>query len=203
MVMGYDPEVHHRLSIRLKGFDYSRAGAYFVTICAQGRECLFGAIEIGEMVLNDVGVIVQAVWGDLINHVPGIDLGDFVIMPNHVHGIVLLVGAGSKPARFAVEDIGADVPDKPRAGLEPAPTPRCGLPEIVRQFKTFSARRINAIRYAPGVPVWQRNYYEHVIRDEDNYRRITEYIVTNPCRWEEDSLHPNATVGAGSKPARL
>lgn len=195
--MRYDPEVHHRRSIRLKGFDYSRQGAYFVTICTHERECLLGAIVEGAMVLSETGQIAQFVWDDLPNHVAGCVPSEFIVMPNHVHGIVLLVGAGSKPARGA----GADVPEKTWAGLEPAPT-RQTLSEIVRQFKTFSARRINAMRSTQGVPVWQRNYYEHVIRNEDDYHRIAEYITTNPARWEEDTLHPATLAGAGSKPAR-
>lgn len=187
--MKYDPEIHRRRNIRLKGYDYSREGAYFVTICTSGRECLLGIIENEAMVLNELGKIVLAVWEDLPHHIAGFIHGEFVIMPNHVHGIVILDRA--------------NLPDKLRAGLEPAPTKWPTLSEVVRQFKTFSARRINAIRDARGVPVWQRNFYEHIIRNEDDYQRIAEYVVTNPARWAEDTLHPNASVGAGSKPARL
>jgi putative transposase len=140
----YDPHIHHRRSIRLKDYDYSQSGLYFITICTKDRLNLFGEI----------------------------------------------VGAGSKPALI-------DQSVCKRAGLEPAPTnmndKNCTgnkmekpIPEIVRQFKTFSARRINQLRNTPGVPVWQRNYYEHIIRNEDEYYKISDYIVNNPIKWQED-----------------
>jgi len=177
----YDPAKHHRRSIRLKGYDYTQAGAYLVTICTQGRICLFGEIVDGEMRLNDAGEIVAWTWHDLPNYISNVQLDAFVVMPNHVHGIIIItdpvvvVGAGSEPAP-----------------TEPAPTPRMhGLPEIVRQFKTFSARRINDLRGTPGTPVWQRNYYEHIIRDEGSLNRIREYILNNPSRWEMDQENPS------------
>ena len=184
--MKYDPAKHHRRSIRLKGYDYTQAGAYFVTICTQDRMCLFGEITEGKMRLNDAGEIVVWTWHDLPNHISNVQLDAFVVMPNHVHGIIVItdpvvvVGAGSEPA-----------PTEP-APTEPAPTPRMhGLPEIVRQFKTFSARRINDLRGTPGTPVWQRNYYEHIIRDEGSLNRIREYILNNPSRWEMDQENPS------------
>jgi REP element-mobilizing transposase RayT len=124
------------------------------------------------MALNEFGEIVQYTWDDLPNHIAGIELDAFVIMPNHVHGIIVITGAGLE--------------QKDRAGLEPAPTGTRILPEIVRQLKTFSARRINKKRGTPGLPVWQRNYYEHIIRDEEDLTRIREYIVNNPVNWQTD-----------------
>jgi putative transposase len=103
--MAYDPEKHHRRSIRLKGYDYTQPGAYFITICTHGRECLFGEIIDGEMHLNEAGQIVVQTWQDLPNHVPNVQLDAFVVMPNHVHGIIIItdrtggIGAGFKPAR--------------------------------------------------------------------------------------------------------
>jgi putative transposase len=179
--MPYDPNKHHRRSIRLKGYDYTQAGAYFVTIVTQDRECLFGEVVEGEMRVNPFGEIVAWAWNDLPNHNPHVELDAFVVMPNHVHGIVLivddLVGAGSEPA--------------PTMAM--VTTRRHGLPEIVRQFKTFSARRINARRGTPGATVWQRNYYEHIIRNDHSLQRIREYIATNPLRWHLDVENPNAT----------
>ncbi len=172
--MPYDPKKHHRRSIRLKGYDYTRPGAYFITICTQNRECLFGEVVKGRMVLNELGRIVEWTWHDLPNHLPHIRLDEFVIMPNHVHGIVWIVDDGA----VAVG-----------AGSEPAPTAsfrRHGLPEIVRQFKTFSARRINAHRGTRGTRVWQRNYYEHIIRNRAALDRIRWYIRMNPRRWDGD-----------------
>jgi len=196
----YNPDIHHRRSIRLKGYDYTRAGAYFVTICALERECLFGDIVDGMMVMNQFGDLVEAAWHDLPSHYPWVALDRFVVMPNHVHGIIVLdgtitlVGAGFKPAHHDYADID-------RAGFKPAPTSdkRHGLPEMVRAFKTFSARSINGTRNSSGVPVWQRNYYEHVIRDDADYSRIAEYVVTNPQRWIEDKLHPDNQPIVGSR----
>ncbi|GIV83933.1 MAG: hypothetical protein KatS3mg052_0940 [Candidatus Roseilinea sp.] len=161
----------NRRSIRLKGYDYSQAGAYFITICTKDRACLFGEVVNGEMRLNALGQIVHGVWNNLPNHYAGVEMDAFVVMPNHVHGIVVIVGAGFKPA--------------PTTTTAPTTT-RHGLPEIVRQFKTFSARRINEMRGTPGVSVWQRNYYEHIIRNEESLHRIREYIANNPLKWELD-----------------
>jgi len=185
----YDPDIHHRHSIRLKGYDYSREGAYFVTLCVQNRECLFGDVVDREMCVNDAGEMVMKTWADLPNHYGNITLDEFVIMPNHIHGIIVMtnVGAGLKPARPSSKGAGFV-----RAGLKPAPTKtnQHGLSEIVRALKTFASRRINAIRNTPGIRVWQRNYYEHIIRDEEELSRIREYIVNNPARWAEDEENP-------------
>ena len=222
----YNPAIHHRRSIRLQGYDYSQAGAYFITICTHNRECLFGTVGAGskpalafcskpalaekpapsigsepalgsgpqdraglepaptqstsQMALNEFGEIVQYTWDDLPNHIAGIELDAFVIMPNHVHGIIVITGAGLE------QKDRAGLEQKERAGLEPAPTGTRILPEIVRQLKTFSARRINQRRGVQGLSVWQRNYYEHIIRDEKDLTRIREYIANNPVNWLSD-----------------
>ncbi len=184
--MGYDGDRRRRRSIRLAGYDYTQAGAYFVTICTEGRECLLGEIVDGEMRPGDAGAIALAAWNDLPRHYARVRLDTFVIMPNHVHGIIVLtddvaadVGTGIVGADAAGLGVGA--------GLKPAPTQRRhGLPEVVRAFKTFSARRINELRGTPGVPVWQRNYYEHIIRNAASLERIRTYIETNPERWSLD-----------------
>lgn len=181
--MTFNPDIHHRRSIRLKDYDYSQAGSYFVTICAWQRECLFGDIVDGEMRLNDFGRVVDAVWYGLPDHYVGIELDEYTVMPNHFHGIIAIVGAGFKPAQL--EDA------QERAGLKPAPTQKQhGLSEIIRGFKTFSSRRINESRANPGCPVWQRNYYERVIRNETELARAREYIVNNPLKWELDHENP-------------
>jgi len=150
-----------------------------VTICLHDRECLFGDIVNEEMRLNEYGSIVQEAWQDLIHHIQNIELDEFVCMPNHVHGIIvildMMVGAGS----------------------EPAPTgKRYALSEIVRQFKTFSAKRINEKRKSTGTPVWQRNYYEHIIRDDNDFNNIREYIFNNPLKWffDEENLKRDYTI---------
>ncbi len=165
---------HHRRSIRLRGYDYRRPGAYFVTICTQGRVCLLGDVIDGVVQLKEAGRIVTNTWADLPNHYAHMTGDAFIIMPNHVHAIVVLHSTG------ADGNVGA--------GLKPAPTSH-GLPEIARALKTFSARRINLARATPGAPVWQRNYYEHIIRDDESLNRIRRYIQDNPQRWAVDHEH--------------
>jgi len=186
-------KLHHR-NIRLAEYDYSREGSYYVTICAQDRRCLFGDIRNGEMRPNECGKIVKRCWEELVDHYSGICLDMFVIMPNHVHGIIVItgdvtvnhnVGDGLKPVG---------------EGLKPSPTNtdddniKChGLTEIVRAFKTFSARKINEKRGTQGQKVWQRNYYEHIIRNERSLARIREYIYDNPRYWQTDDENPERT----------
>jgi putative transposase len=203
---------HHRRSVRLKGYDYSSAGAYFVTVVAWRREMLFGDVVDGEMKLNRHGHIVRDAWFDLKNHYSHTDLGAFIIMPNHVHGIIVLIDDGrggsfmsggviSPDGRGGSSISGAmSLPDEDHMGKMPLPKgethpyrkskPRHGLPEIVRAFKSFSARRINRLRRTDGIPVWQRNYYEHIVRDEREMENITKYIETNPSRWNDDDENP-------------
>ncbi|MBI4281870.1 MAG: transposase [Chloroflexi bacterium] len=161
-----------RKALRLPGYDYSQPGAYYVTVVTNQRQCLFGDVLCGEMRLNPCGQTVMECWDDLVHHYPCVRKDEFVVMPNHVHGILVLN-----------DDVGA--------GFKPAPTDRRhGLPEIVRGFKTFSARRINVLRNNPGTPVWQRNYFEHVIRNEAELAGIREYIQNNPAQWETDAENP-------------
>jgi putative transposase len=171
--MKMDP-LHNRHSIRLRDYDYTQPGAYFITVCAHERACLFGDIADGEMRLNEYGRVATECWNDLPKHYSHIELDAFVVMPNHVHGIIVLtdvvVGAGLRPA-----------PTTPK---------HHGLPEIVRAFKSFSARRINEGRNTSGIPVWQRNYYEHVVRGESELNTIRHYIVNNSLRWADDEDNP-------------
>ena len=182
--MSYNPDRYHRRSIRLKSYDYSQTGAYFVTICALDRECVFGEIADGQMRLNPLGEIVQACWHCLPQHFWYLELDAFVIMPNHVHGIIELNGVGAQHA--------APLP----GGLRPN-VPPGSLGAIVRSFKSAVSKQINESRGAPGTPIWQRNYYEHIIRNEDELRRICQYIVDNPAQWVLDRENPaNPAVGA-------
>ena len=174
------PEKHRRRSIRLPDYDYSQAGAYFVTTCTHNRACLFGDIVDGEMRLNEDGRLAQSVWEALPKHYSHVESDAFVVMPNHVHGIIVLTAT----------PVGA--------GLKPDPT-RHGLPEIVRTFKTFSGRRINQSRGTPGTSVWQRNYYEHVIRNDTTLNRLRQYIAENPARWAEDPENPARQSRKGKK----
>jgi REP element-mobilizing transposase RayT len=204
--MSNKQRILHRRSLRLKGYDYSQEGAYFVTICAHSKACLFGDVIGSEMKVNELGRKVQAVWDDLPVHYPHVATDAFEVMPNHVHGVIVIRAGGCEAAGYPPAHAVGFNPDhaerraglKPdhaerRAGLKPAPTVQHGLSEIIRGFKTFSARRINEFRETSGATVWQRNYYDHIIRNDADYNRIAEYIANNPQRWAEDSLHPAFT----------
>lgn len=197
--MVYNPAIHHRRSIRLPGYDYSQPGAYFITLCTHHHSYLFGKIDTetmqSKMVLSQFGVIVQTTWFDLIHHNNNIELDEFVVMPNHVHGIIFITDS-------IYEHADSGQADSARAGSKQAITKKKdskpaldqparlhALPEIVRQLKTFSARRINALRKTPGVHVWHRNYYEHIIRNDSELQHIRQYIIDNPRRWMEDEYY--------------
>jgi len=256
----YDPEKHRRRSIRLKGYDYSHAGVYFVTICTQGRACLFGEVIDGEMRLNDAGRMVVAEWERLPALFPNVVLDAFVVMPNHVHGIVILtnpaddttdratpmgttpmgttpmgttpmgatpmgatpMGATTRVAPTTTGDdttpVGAGlvpaqsgaglVPAQSGAGLVPAssvpaqsvPAPSTPAPTLGDVIGAFKSRV--TVEYTRGVKtlgwtpfdkrLWQRNYYEHIIRNEEALNRIRQYILENPIRWTVDRENPLA-----------
>jgi len=198
--MKYDPDKHHRRSIRLKDYDYSQPGAYFVTICTHQKEFLFGNIFDGQMRLSAVGALVLNVWEGLQQRFPTIELDAFAVMPNHVHCIIVIA---SVEAGLALPDnshpVGAGLA-LPRAqqaaplqivqgAASSAPT----LGDIIRAFKSISAIQGNRLLLRTGVPLWQRNYYEHIIRDDNSLNRIREYIITNPMRWELDRENPTRT----------
>ena len=156
--MPNDPRPRRR-SLRLPGYDYSQAGAYFITACTQNHVVLFGDVGAGfKPAPTEMGKIVQQTWDDLPTHYRGVDLDAFIVMPNHVHGIIILADESAR---------------------------RHAIPEIVRGFKTFSARRVNECAGKSGV-LWQRGYYEHVIRNEKALDRIRAYIANNPARWADD-----------------
>lgn len=177
---------HTRRSIRLKGHDYSQPGAYFVTVCTQDRACLFGEVTDGEMRLNPAGQLVESGWCAIPDHFPLARLDSFVVMPNHVHGIIVLSNVRAthaSPPRHPV------LPGRPRGPQ------RHSIGAIVGSFKSAVTKNINASRGTPGAPVWQRNYYEHVVRDEGSLNRIRQYILDNPAQWAMDRDNP-LVVGA-------
>ena len=197
--MRYDPK-HHRRSIRLKGFDYTREGAYFVTICTQNQACLFGEIVNGQMQLNDVGEVADTCWRAIPEHFPKVVLDAFVIMPNHVHGIIWIglanrANVGAKNVGIS-DNVGAKnlsplPPPPPRSSQRDASafrSPSKTVGSIVRGFKIGVTKwvRTNKNFYT----VWQRNYYEHIIRNDTALNRLRQYITDNPARWEEDQENP-------------
>ena len=181
----YDPNRHHRRSIRLKGYDYTQPGAYFVTICTHERAHLFGRVVDGEMVLNAWGEIVRDEWFRTADIRANVELyaDEFVVMPNHVHGIIWIVETGVGATRQV-----APTTDRPRGPVSGS------LGAIIGQYKSAVTRRINIQRNTPGGRVWQRNYYEHIIRTQRALHAIRRYIADNPRRWHLDRHNPTATA---------
>lgn len=186
--MKFDPKIHHRRSIRLKGYDYRQAGGYFVTLVTQGREMLFGDVVNGTMILNDFGKIVAETWQWLETQYPYVALGEWVVMPNHFHGIIFILddadddGGGSRGGSRTAPTNPQTVPDAVK---------RKPLGRLIGAFKTVSTKHINIARYTEGATVWQRSYYEHIIRNETELDRITRYIESNPARWADDRENPD------------
>ncbi len=185
----FNSEKHNRRSIRLKGYDYSRQGAYFVTICTQNRECLFGNIQQNKMILNHAGEMVLETWNELSIKCPSIVIDESIIMPNHVHVIICIVGA---PLVGALPWDARQGGQKTRAGTRPAPTV---LGNVVGIFKSISTHQyainVNANNWPPFPgKLWLRNYYEHIIRTENEINRIRHYITNNPLQWDNDKNNP-------------
>jgi putative transposase len=172
--MKYSRERHHRRSVRLQGCDYSGRGAYFVTICAWNRECISGEIIDGEMRLNEYGNIVQREWMRTADVRPNVEMDEYVVMPNHFHGILVI--------NYRMNVLGRGI-------LQYAPTgaglrsPSQTIGAVIRGFKSAPTKSINILRNTPGMPVWQRNYFERVIRNENELFRTREYIRFNPVQW--------------------
>ncbi len=229
--MAYNPNIHHRRSIRLKGYDYSQAGLYFITICVQNRKCLFGHIDDGEMILNDAGKMTGNEWMKIPKRFTNVQLHEYIVMPNHFHAIMQIVGATLVVAQnnpVAQNDTVAQnntvAPNNPVApnntvaqndkpvscenvpaheysnpgegqpqGIAPTVKPKT-VGDIVGAFQS-----IVTVEYIRGVKnlgwqsfngkLWQRNYYEHIIRDEQSYLRISEYIINNPKKWKDDKFY--------------
>ncbi len=186
--MKFDPSLHHRRSIRLPSYDYSQAGAYFVTICVQNRECLFGEIVDGIMRLRDTGKIASQSWAWLAQQYDHVELDTWTIMPNHLHGIIVIADDGRGGSRTALT---GDATEFDLGGSRTAPTmQRKSIGRLIGAYKTTSTKYVNQLRGTPGERLWQRNYYEHVVRNDADLLRIREYIDNNPAQWELDSLHP-------------
>lgn len=189
--MPYDPERHHRRSIRLRNYDYTQAGAYFVTICVQHRESLFGEIIGGKMHPNDAAHMVAHWFAELEHKFHDIECDAFVCMPNHVHFIVINVGADphNRP----------DIP--PSRQTQTGQTRRSAptgppLSEVIQWFKSMTTNAyIRGVKQNNWQPfpgkLWQRNYWDHIIRNETELHRIREYIHNNPALWKQDRLHPD------------
>ena len=160
--------LNRRKSSRLDGYDYRQSGAYFVTICTRKMENIFGAITNRKMVINSRGQIAREEWFHTAQIRPSVQLykDEFVVMSNHIHGIIWII---NEKATHRVAPT-----DHPR-GLKPG-----SLGSIIGQYKSITAKRINQIRNTQGIRVWQRNYYDRVIRNNKELEAIRQYIQTNP-----------------------
>ncbi len=163
-----------RQSIRLSEYDYSQPSVYFVTICTQRRKYLFGDVLDGMMAINKYGFIVHECWHGIPKHFRNVELDAFVIMPNHLHGILFLADRRGTACR---------APTKEKFG-KPVAT---SLPTIIRSFKSAATKCLRDFSGEQKTLFWQRNYFEHVIRNEESLLKIREYIITNPQRWQFDS----------------
>ncbi len=184
--MSYNSDIHHRHSVRLKDYDYSLEGLYFITVCAQDKKCLFGKITDGVMRLNEAGRMVEEWYFKLQEKYPNIACMEHIIMPNHFHCIIHIVGAGSARPITSTEtptEINNDeIPHADDRAGKPRPyKPTVG--QIIGFFKYQTTKEVNL-----PTRLWQRNYYEHIIRNQHSYEEISDYIVTNPLRWEKDLL---------------
>ena len=187
--MKYDPQKHHRRSIRLKEYDYTQPGAYFITICAYQRMHVFGEVVNGEMVLNETGKIARDEWFKTATLRPYVELyeDEFVVMPNHAHGIIWIVDeVGIRRRR---------IPDwaEQRTGQRPVPTAESfgkpvkgSIPTILRAYKSAVTYAVNGAQNMRGTVLWQKNYYEHIIRNDRELNNIGWYIVNNPFNWQLD-----------------
>jgi REP element-mobilizing transposase RayT len=181
---------HHRRSIRLPGYDYAQPGAYFVTICTKDREGVLGEVRSGQMVHSPFGLVVVEEWTRSASIRREIALDTFVVMPNHLHGIVFIledaspagVGAHGRAPLPSSTDLNA-------RGIANRKARSIG--SFVAGYKAAVTKRVNSMRGTPGAALWQRNYYEHVIRTEAELQSIREYIALNPLAWEHDEENPD------------
>jgi putative transposase len=209
--MSFTPQSRHRKSIRLKGYDYTQPGAYFVTLVTQERACIFGEVVNGEMYMSLLGQVVNREWIRLSNRFPNVELDGFMVMPNHLHGIIVLVDVGRGTGEYGGSEVPTVHPRAPTEGFG-APVPG-SIPTIIRSYKSSVTQRAQWMGRGMGnldckgtgmidrcldssqnprtptcapTRVWQRNYYEHVIRNETEWERIRAYIRDNPKQWEDD-----------------
>jgi REP element-mobilizing transposase RayT len=169
--MPYNPEIHHRRSIRLKHYNYTQQGAYFITICTKNKQCIFGDVKRGEMQLNLLGTIARYYWQEIPQHFPHVKLDVFVIMPNHIHGIL-----------WIIEKITGE--EQPRSFGKMIPG---SIPCVIRSYKSAVTKKINQICNQTNISsVWQRNFYEHIHQNQESLEATRNYIINNPVNWDND-----------------
>jgi len=193
--MKYNPNIHHRRSIRLKGYDYSQNGAYFITICVQNRECLFGDVVDdgrGTMMcaLNEYGRIAHNELQKTSEIRKNVDMDCFIVMPNHIHAIIVINDGRGTVHRVPTCNRVPMCNRVPTVEQFGKPTSN-SIPTIVRSYKSTVTKQINKLRDMPGIPIWQRNYYEHIIRNKQSYEKIQNYIIHNSQKWQNDIFFVN------------
>ena len=190
----YDPKIHHRRSIRLPDYDYSQPGFYFITLCTQNRLHLFGEISDDIMLLNDAGKMVHRIWNEIPIHYKPFAIHDFVVMPNHIHGI-LEITTNTTPSNGSNTKKGQPQGVAPTTRKTNLRRPRVEqLSDIVGRYKSLTTKRyIDGVHHQGWRPfntrIWQRNYWEHIIRDENEHQKIAQYIIENPAKWAWDTLN--------------
>ena len=204
-IMMDDKPLPQRKSPRLRGYDYAQEGAYFVTICTADRAHLFGQIIDGAMVLNGAGHIARSCWTEIPDHYPNVELDFYVIMPNHVHGIIVVhddaaSSTGGRDVSRPYENadgVGAariGQSDMPPVANQPPPriappgqiASRPTIGTIVGAYKAAVTRHVNRLIHPDTVTIWQRSYHDHIIRNESSLNKIREYVLYNPARWREE-----------------
>jgi len=174
--MPYNPQIHHRRSTRLRDWDYSGPGWYYVTLCTHGRACDLGEVKENKVILSPIGRIAEETWRWLGDHHENVGLDGFVVMPNHLHGIIIIhepLGGGSRTA--------------PTEGITSK-----SLGRLIGAFKTISTKRINEMKNSPGIIFWQRNFHDHIILNDADLNRIRSYIENNPLQWSIDEENPES-----------
>lgn len=186
--MKYNPKIHHRRSVRLTEYDYSQVGAYFLTVCTHQNQCVLGDIVDQKMRLNDIGQQVLTCWRAIPGYWPNVELDEFVIMPNHLHGIIVITESALENPDTTHIGVNHYSPSNQHSPKRPAGTSKT-VGSILRGFKTGVTKWMRMQNTSGSV--WQRNYYEHIIRDESELFRIRKYVVENPASWYWDRLNPD------------
>ena len=169
-------------SVRLPHYDYGTSGAYFLTLCTHDKECLFGTVSDGIMHLSECGRIIEREWPRSAEIRKELEIGDLVIMPNHLHGIVLIHELSRAHCRAAL-------PEVYHRGSRDRESR--SISSFVAGFKSYTTKLVNELRKTPGARLWQPNFFEHIIRNDAQFSRACDYIRNNPMRWELDKYHPN------------
>jgi putative transposase len=171
-----------RRSVRLPKYDYSNVEMYFATICSSERRCIFGRVHANNVVLTPLGEIIRNCWTEIPHHFPNIKIETYVVMPNHIHGILTIQTKLPNDNQQVKSTVSMEAFGKPRQG---------SLPTIIRSFKSAVSKRARESGSVSSEPIWQKGYYEHVIRNTKEYVEITNYILQNPARWADDEDNPN------------